>query len=356
MRRALREAGLWFAARRAAGRSSGPSGRGAVPVPAREPRRHQATGGAACWRASCQPLARGAGVPARARRPRASTGRPSGSRTSPSTRRANGLAYVGDARPHDLLPERRAGGGRGRAGRRSRAATGSRREQLIDILRCVFFRQSVLCRDSRTAGRRAGPRRVLRRPALRGARRRAGRRAAGRAARLGARAAALARARTRCPSPSCGRRRAPTPTSSREALRDGFLAELVMPHRSPLRDPRSAEGVERPVASPLARWQARASGRGHEPRLHDRAHGGAGGAPAAAPCSTARATAPRSGPSSASAPGCRYRPRTSTTNLEALGRLFLLVGPVRGLTAQKMPCSRTCGSSSVSKSSTSRPR
>jgi len=40
-----------------------------------------------------------------------------------------------------------------------------------------------------------------------------------------------------------------------EALREGFLAELVMPHRSPLRAVRVAD-VERPVASPLARWQA----------------------------------------------------------------------------------------------------
>ena len=35
-----------------------------------------------------------------------------------------------------------------------------------------------------------------------------------------------------------------------------------MPHRSPLRS-RSATGVERPVASPLARWQARVGVRGH---------------------------------------------------------------------------------------------
>jgi hypothetical protein len=43
-----------------------------------------------------------------------------------------------------------------------------------------------------------------------------------------------------------------------EALRDGFLAELVMPHRSALQSVRVAD-VERPVASPLARWQARQS-------------------------------------------------------------------------------------------------
>jgi hypothetical protein len=40
-----------------------------------------------------------------------------------------------------------------------------------------------------------------------------------------------------------------------EALREGFLAELVMPHRTPLRAIRVAD-VERPAASPLARWQA----------------------------------------------------------------------------------------------------
>ena len=41
-----------------------------------------------------------------------------------------------------------------------------------------------------------------------------------------------------------------------DALRDGFLGELVMPHRAPLQAVAVAE-VERPLASPLARWQAR---------------------------------------------------------------------------------------------------
>jgi hypothetical protein len=41
-----------------------------------------------------------------------------------------------------------------------------------------------------------------------------------------------------------------------EALRDGFLAELVMPHRTPLRAVVVAD-VEKPFASRLARWQAR---------------------------------------------------------------------------------------------------
>ena len=48
------------------------------------------------------------------------------------------------------------------------------------------------------------------------------------------------------------------PDELSEALHQGFLAEVVMPHRSPLRSC-SAEGVERPLASPLARWQARSA-------------------------------------------------------------------------------------------------
>ena len=46
------------------------------------------------------------------------------------------------------------------------------------------------------------------------------------------------------------------PDELEEALREGFLGELLMPHRTPLQAIRVAE-VERPVASKLARWQAR---------------------------------------------------------------------------------------------------
>ena len=125
-----------------------------------------------------------------------------------------------------------------------------------------------------------------------------------------------------------------------------------MPHAAPLRAV-SAAGVERPDREPARALAGAAGRRGHEPRLHDRAHGGAGRARCCSRCSTARATARRSGRSSASAPACasargpRREPRAARPAVPAVG--------VEGLT-QKMPCSRTCGSSSVSNSSTSRPR
>ena len=92
------------------------AGARAVPVPAREPRRHQRLVG----RAAREPAA---GARARGRctgsctTTSASTGRRSGSPTSPSARRRSGLAYVGDADLDNLLPGRVPDGRRGRAGR-----------------------------------------------------------------------------------------------------------------------------------------------------------------------------------------------------------------------------------------------
>jgi SAM-dependent methyltransferase len=166
---------------------------------------------------------------------------------------AAGLAYVGDADLGVMLPGRLpagvvadvdafAGGDR------------LRREQLIDILRCVFFRMSVLCRDSLRP--QAGPvTDTLRelhyasRPAEPGEERPAG-----------LLASALALLRSRAPDTvAFADLRAATgsdPDELCDALREGFLAELVMPHRTPLRALDVAQ-VEKPFASRLARWQAR---------------------------------------------------------------------------------------------------
>jgi SAM-dependent methyltransferase len=169
------------------------------------------------------------------------------------TRRAAaaGLAYVGDADLATMLPSRIPSG----VVDDLEAFTGGDRlvrEQMTDILRCAFFRMSVVCRDSRTPA--AEP--VL--DALRGLHF---------AARVpsdeppgGLIGSAVSLLRSRVPDTvSFSELRAATaadPDELCEALRDAFRAELVMPHRVPLHAI-SVTGVERPLASPLARWQAR---------------------------------------------------------------------------------------------------
>jgi len=165
---------------------------------------------------------------------------------------ANGLAYVGDADLSNLLPNRMPED----VERDTAAIAGDRiaREQLIDILRCVFFRQSVLCRDSRTAQEEAvvDELTTLHYAARPGA--------PGDEQPPGLLGSVLALLRSRSPDTvAFADLRAATgadPDDLREALRDGFLTEVVMPHRSPLAALRVAD-VERPAASRLARWQAR---------------------------------------------------------------------------------------------------
>ena len=166
---------------------------------------------------------------------------------------AAGLAYVGDADLATMLPERLpagvvddvdafAGGDR------------LRREQLIDILRCVFFRMSVLCRDSL----RPQPGPVT--DALRELHYASRRAEPGEAQPEGLLGSVLALLRSRAPDTvSFSELRAATgsdPDELCEALRDAFLGELVMPHRTPLRA-LDVSQVEKPFASRLARWQAR---------------------------------------------------------------------------------------------------
>jgi SAM-dependent methyltransferase len=166
---------------------------------------------------------------------------------------AAGLAYVGDADLATMLPRRVPPGVRGDL---AAFAGGDRlrHEQLVDILRCVFFRMSVLCRDSLRPqdGPVTGVLRDLHyapRPGERGA-----------AQHEGLLGSALALLDSRAPDTvSFAELRAATgadPDELTEGLREGFLSEIVMPHRTPLRALDVAR-VERPVASPLARWQAR---------------------------------------------------------------------------------------------------
>lgn len=165
----------------------------------------------------------------------------------------SGLSYVGDADLMTMLPDRVP---ESVADDLEALSAGDRlvREQLIDVLRCVFFRMSVLCRDSRTPER--GPvTEALRdlhfavRPAA----------PEDEPLAAGLPASMVALLRSRAPDTvSFAELRAATgadPDELSVALRDGFLAELVMPHRTPLRSV-VVGAVERPLASPLARWQA----------------------------------------------------------------------------------------------------
>ena len=171
------------------------------------------------------------------------------------TRRAAaaGLAYVGDADLATLLPHRIPPGV---VGDLEAFAGGDRlvREQLTDILRCVFFRMSVVCRDSRTPAEEPSL------DALRGLHFAARVDERGGEAPGGLLGSAIALLRSRAPDtvPFAELRAATAadPDALCEALREAFLGELVMPHRAPLHAVAVA-GVERPYASPLARWQAR---------------------------------------------------------------------------------------------------
>ena len=161
------------------------------------------------------------------------------------------LAYVGDSDLAHLLPRWLPDFAQTRV---HELAGGDRIaiEQITDMLRCTFFRHSILCRDSRSPGEALqpstlhtlhfGPRGEEDEPPPEGL--------------LGS---ALALLRSRAPDTvAFAELRAATgadPDELAQALLDGFTSELVMPHRSPLAavDP---TGVERPVASALARHQS----------------------------------------------------------------------------------------------------
>jgi SAM-dependent methyltransferase len=164
---------------------------------------------------------------------------------------AHRLAYVGDADLGNLLPGRVpqavdadlrevAGGDR------------IRYEQLCDLLRCIFFRQSILCRDSRTPAPEPSPEslRGLHFAAL----------AAADDMPAGLAGAVVDLLRSRAPETvGFAELRAALnadPDQLGTALLESFNDELVMPHGGPMRFA-TPGSIERPAASPLARWQAR---------------------------------------------------------------------------------------------------
>ena len=159
------------------------------------------------------------------------------------------LAYVGDANLTYLLPGRVPDA----VASDMYALVGDDRiaqEQLHDLMRCVFFRQTILCRDSRRPVAMPTAEAMT---ALHFA----------------------ARGEEEIPEGLTGaavdllRSRAPGTVAFAElrsalgaeadalgsALLEAFDRELVMPHSMPVR-PYMVSEVERPVASPLARWQA----------------------------------------------------------------------------------------------------
>jgi hypothetical protein len=122
------------------------------------------------------------------------------------------------------------------------------------VLRCNFFRQSILCRDSLRPADRLDP------GAVRGmffAARAGGDDAPVEGEPLRSVMEVL---RSRLPDTiGFGELRAAVdadPEALSGAQIEGFNAELVMPHAAPLRAV-PADASERPKASPLARWQAR---------------------------------------------------------------------------------------------------
>jgi SAM-dependent methyltransferase len=162
------------------------------------------------------------------------------------------LAYVGDGDLGNLLPGRMPGTIEDDV----RELVGPDRiahEQAVDVLRCVFFRQSVVCRDSLSPAAGPGP------EAMRGLELAARAAAGGTAEPGGLLGSAMALLRSRAPE-TVGFDALRTALGAdgdelAAAMLEGFLAELVMPHRSPLRVVDVA-GVERPLAGRLVRWQA----------------------------------------------------------------------------------------------------
>jgi SAM-dependent methyltransferase len=161
----------------------------------------------------------------------------------------HGLEFLGDADLRQLLPGRVPE--EVEAGLRTLAG-GDRvaYEQHVDLLLCVFFRQSLLCHAGTAIDTELDPERM---------------RGLAFAARPGEAdpppgpvADALAVLVERAPGTvgfdELREALGAEPRALAEALLEGFAAELLMPHAAPLRV--AGAGSERPEASPLARWQA----------------------------------------------------------------------------------------------------
>jgi SAM-dependent methyltransferase len=160
----------------------------------------------------------------------------------------HGLAYVGDADLTNVLPYRLPADVEPVLAALSEGDR-IRREQIFDLMRCVFFRQSVLTRDSRRTEETIQPDAMRRlyfaaRPG-----------AEDRPAGLLGSAVDLLRARLPDTLGFDEIRAAvgAEPDAVAAALLEGFNSELLMPHAAPLM---AVAPGDQPLASPLARWQA----------------------------------------------------------------------------------------------------
>ena len=163
------------------------------------------------------------------------------------------LAYVGEGDLGSLLPERIPG----TVDPALRELVGPERiayEQSVDILRCAFFRQSIVCRDGLAPAAAPVPDSLRN---LHFSVRTGSDDAAAPEGLLGS-AVALLRSRRPDTVPFAELRAAAgaEPDELARVLLEGFEAELVMPHSTPLRTAAVGE-IERPAASRLARHQAR---------------------------------------------------------------------------------------------------
>ena len=196
-------------------------------------------------------------LPARARRPRASTGTRSGSRSSPSTPRATGSATSARPTSSACAPRCCPDGVEAEVWQ---LAGGDRIafENYSDLLTARHFRQSVLCHAGR-AGRASSRRRSARERLHWAVRPNAEPLEVGLLADAFAELDRAPPARARLRRAARAPRRRPGELAA--ALLDGFRRERLIPHAGPLHAAR--EPGERPVAS-----RARAlAGRAAAPRL-----------------------------------------------------------------------------------------
>jgi SAM-dependent methyltransferase len=235
--------------------------------------------------------------------------------------RGAGLEYVGDSDLAFMLPDRVPA----QVDEQARELAGGDRvafEQMLDIVRCVFFRQSILCRDA------LRPSDTIEPDAMRSLHFASRERARGAVAEEPLRSA-LELLRGRWPDTlGFAELRAALdadPDVLAGALLDGFRGEFLMPHAAPLRTV-AAAGLERPVASPLARWQAQ---RGTEVTSLAYANVHMEEPAARLLLGLLDGTRDRAAIRAeiTERTGLRLSPEDLDANLEHLGRLFLLVAP-----------------------------
>ena len=169
---------------------------------------------------------------------------------------ATGSATSATRTSRNLLPDRAAGRRRAEPARARRRATGSRASRSPTC--CAATSSASPC-CAGTAGRRADDPTP---DAMYGAALRRRGRASRRGAERACSASALELLRSRAPGDdrvrrAAARRSAPTPTRWPRRCSRASGPSCVMPHVAPLRIASGRGRVDRPVASRLARWQAR---------------------------------------------------------------------------------------------------